>query len=874
MKTAEIRESFLRFMESKGCVRRPSSSLIPDDPSLLLTAAGMVQFKPVFLGVADLGFTRATTVQKCVRTTDIDIIGTTGRHLSFFEMLGNFSFGDYFKREAITWAWEYSTEVLGLDPEHIWVSVFEDDDEAEQLWLECTGIPAERIVRMGEKDNFWAAGPTGPCGPCSELYYDRGEEYSCGPDCAMGCECDRYLEYWNLVFMQYNRDEAGVLTPLPKQNIDTGMGLERIAAILQGSASNYETDLMQDIMALAQQLSGAEYGIDERTNVALRIITDHARSVAFMIADGILPSNEGRGYVLRRLLRRAARYGRLLGITEPFMVQMVEKVIELMSDAYGELSQHRELITGIVSAEEERFSHTLATGLTYLTAELDALPEAGTLSGVVAFTLHDTYGFPYDLTLEIAAEQGYSVDEEGFTVEMGKQKDRARAAVKDESWNSFGNIYAELIAKIAPTDFVGYAHNEVEAEITAIIVDGQQVQSVSANTSAEIFLDQTPFYGEQGGQVGDIGLISGPNDSEFMVSDTKIRSKVLNGHLGRVQKGELAVGQKVHAAIDVQRRERIRRNHTATHLLHWALRKVVGTHASQAGSAVSPERLRFDFTHFEGLTRDQLDKIERLVNAKVFENHPVRAYETSLDTARESGVTALFGEKYGDFVRVLEVGNFSKELCGGTHIGRTTEIGFLKIISESSVGANVRRIEAITSYDAYAYALDQEHELRKIGELLKSPLKAVADKVEQLIAKNKELASQAKQPSAQASAGALQDVAVKAQVVNEYKVFISRVEAMTASDLKPAWDFIRQQGVDAAVLFALDSQTGKPVFMAAANDAAVARGFNAGALVKGVAEILGGRGGGKPTMAQGGAEDGARFDEAIAWAAGELGATY
>lgn len=874
MKTAEIRESFLRFMESKGCVRRPSSSLIPDDPSLLLTSAGMVQFKPVFLGVADLGFTRATTVQKCVRTTDIDIIGTTGRHLSFFEMLGNFSFGDYFKREAITWAWEYSTEVLGLDADCIWVSVFEDDDEAEQLWLECTGIPAERIVRMGEKDNFWAAGPTGPCGPCSELYYDRGEEYSCGPDCAIGCECDRYLEYWNLVFMQYNRDEAGTLTPLPKQNIDTGMGLERIAAILQGSASNYETDLMQDIMALAQQLSGAEYGIDERTNVALRIITDHARSVAFMIADGILPSNEGRGYVLRRLLRRAVRYGRILGITESFMVQMVEKVIALMGDSYNELVQHRELITGIVAAEEERFSHTLATGLNYLTAELDALPEAGTLSGVVAFTLHDTYGFPYDLTLEIAAEQGYSVDEESFTVEMGKQKDRARAAVKDESWNSFGNIYAELVTKIASTEFVGYAHNEVEAEITAIIVDGQQVQSVSVNTSAEIFLDQTPFYGEQGGQVGDIGLISGQNDSEFVVSDTKIRSKVLNGHLGRVQKGELAVGQKVHAAIDVQRRERIRRNHTATHLLHWALRKVVGTHASQAGSAVSPERLRFDFTHFEGLTRDQLDKIERLVNAKVFENHPVRAYETSLDTARESGVTALFGEKYGDFVRVLEVGNFSKELCGGTHIGRTTEIGLLKIVSESSVGANVRRIEAVTSYDAYAYALDQEHELRKISELLKSPLKASADKVEQLIAKNKELASQAKQPSAQTSAGALQDVAAKAQVVNEYKVFISRVDAMTASDLKPSWDYIRQQGVDAAVLFALDSQTGKPVFMAAANDAAVARGFHAGALVKGVAEILGGRGGGKPTMAQGGAEDAAKFDEAIAWAAGELGATY
>ena len=878
MKTAEIRESFLSFFEEKGCTRRPSSSLIPEDPSLLLTAAGMVQFKPVFLGVKKLPFTRATTVQKCVRTTDIDIIGTTGRHLSFFEMLGNFSFGDYFKGEAIAWSWEYSTKVLGLDPERIWVSVYKDDDEAYDLWLEETEIPAERIVRLGDEDNFWAAGPTGPCGPCSELHYDKGPEYSCGKDtCAVGCDCDRYLEFWNLVFMQYNRDEEGNLTPLPRRNIDTGMGLERIAAILQGGDSNYDTDLMQDLIRLSEEITGKKYREESSTDVALRIIADHARSVTFMIADGILPSNEGRGYVLRRLLRRAVRYGRLLGVEEPFMVRMSNKVVELMGQAYPEIVTHHDLIEGIIGAEEERFGATLRTGLAYLEEALEGLKEGDTLSGVTAFTLHDTYGFPYDLTVEIAGEQGIAVDEGQYLTEMDKQKNRARSHVKDDVWNTYGGVYADLAKEYGPTYFSGYDHDEDTGRVIALVKDGIAVETATAGEHVEVVLDKTPFYGEQGGQVGDTGTltVSNPEDgttrAALKVEDTNVQEKILRSHKAVVEEGTITVGDSVCARIDVLRRERIRRNHTATHLLHWALHKVIGSHASQAGSHVSPERLRFDFTHFEGLTREQLDKIERLVNAKIFENHPVRNYETSLETARESGVTALFGEKYGDFVRVLEAGNFSKELCGGTHVGATSEIGFFKIASESSVGANVRRIEAVTSFDAYALTLEHQRELFETAQELKVSWHDVSERVSSTLKKAKEAESLAKKAKDAAASDNLAGLAEHASVINEYKVVVEKVEGMRAAELKPAWDVVRSRGIDAFVLMGADAETGKPIFIAAANDAAVARGFNAGALVKGVAEILGGRGGGKPTMAQGGAADASKLDEALSYAKGELG---
>ncbi len=875
MNSAEIRESFLAFFEAKGSKRLPSSSLIPDDPSLLLTTAGMVQFKPVFLGVRDLGFPRAATVQKCVRTTDIDIIGTTGRHHSFFEMLGNFSFGDYFKREAIRWAWEYSVDVLGLDPDRIWASIYEDDDESEGLWLEESGVPAERIVRMGAKDNFWSAGPTGPCGPCSELYYDQGPALGCGDAaCAPGCDCDRYLEYWNLVFMQYDRAEDGTLTPLPKQNIDTGMGLERIAAILQGVTSNFETDILRRLVARGEEISGVAYGSGGRDDTSLRILADHTRAVSFMIADGILPGNEGRGYVLRRLLRRAVRHGRLLGVEDPFLNRLVVDVIEYMGDAYPELVAHRELIERIVASEEERFGATLKTGLSFLGGELAALSNsgAGTLSGRVAFTLHDTYGFPFELTAEIAAEKGIEIDESEFVAHMEEQRERARAAVKDESWSAFGTTFSALAAKGHRTEFVGYERDEADATVVALIAGGELVDEAGVGDEVQVVLDHTPFYGEQGGQVGDTGEISTDSGALLKVGDTRIPEPGIVVHLARVESGTIRRGESVHAAIDAMRRERIRRNHTATHLLHWALRRVLGDHATQAGSYVAPDRLRFDFTHFEGLTREQMDRIERMVNAKVFENHAVLAYETSLATAREEGVTALFGEKYGDFVRVLEVGTFSKELCGGTHIARTSEIGFVKVVSEGSVGANLRRLEAVTSFDAYELVRDEERELAEAADVMRVPLRDVSEKAAALVKTVKELESGARRLKDAVSDDVISDVLAASSDAPGYRVVVARVDGVRASALRSVWDILRARGASAAVIVGIDEDSGKPVFVAAGDDAAVAAGFDAGGVVRAIAPVMGGRGGGKPQMAQGGGEDATRIDDALALARETIGA--
>jgi alanyl-tRNA synthetase len=859
--SAEIRESFLSFFESKGCRRLPSSSLIPDDPSLLLTTAGMVQFKPVFLGAKSLGFTRAATVQKCVRTTDIDIIGTTGRHHSFFEMLGNFSFGDYFKSEACAWAWEYSTTVLGLDAERIWITIYEDDDEAEAIWVNEVGIPPERVVRLGAKDNFWSAGPTGPCGPCSELYYDQGPELGCdSPDCGVGCDCDRYLEYWNLVFMQYDRAEDGSLSPLPKQNIDTGMGLERIAAILQGVHSNFETDILRSLMELAEQITGAAYGIDEKVSTSVRIIADHARAVTFLIADGVIPSNEGRGYVLRRLLRRAVRHGRILGVEEPFLTRLVDLTIELMGEAYPEIMEHRGLIDSIVASEEERFGATLRQGMSFLEAELTALAAGEVLDGRTAFTLHDTYGFPFELTAEIAAEAGVGVDVETFRSEMEAQRDRARAAVKDESWNTFGGALAEIAKESGPTDFVGYAEDKADSTVLAVLRDGMRVDKATVGQSAEIVLVRTPFYGERGGQVGDTGVIDA-SGARFVVEDTKITDGVVF-HVGTVELGVFSAGDSVHASIDTLRRDRIRRNHTATHLLHWALRLVLGDHAKQAGSFVAPERARFDFTHFEAMSAAQLEKVERLVNAKVFEDHAVRAYETSITSAREAGVTALFGEKYGEFVRVLEIGNFSKELCGGTHVARTNEIGFLKITGESSVGANLRRIEAVTSFDAYDWVMREESELLETAAAFKVPRFDVSERAAAVVKALKEA-----EAGVRRGASAIADDEVN-RMLGEvadvgYRLLVTAGPELRPPGLRLTWDIVRARGVDALVLVTIDPDSGKPIMLAAGSDAAVAAGFDAGSIVREMATVLGGRGGGKPTMAQGGGEDAERIDPAL-----------
>jgi alanyl-tRNA synthetase len=868
VKSAEIRESFLSFFESKGSKRLPSSSLVPDDPSLLLTSAGMVQFKPVFLGARDLGFTRATTCQKCARTTDIDIIGTTGRHHSFFEMLGNFSFGDYFKSEACAWAYEYSTKVLGMDPDRLWFSIYEDDDEAEAVWRDEVGVPQARIVRMGAKDNFWSAGPTGPCGPCSELYYDQGPEVGCGSgECAPGCDCDRYVEYWNLVFMQYDRQEDGTLVPLPKKNIDTGMGLERVAAIMQGVRTNFETDDIRELVAVAEGLSGAALGAAAKTDVSLRILADHSRAVAFLIADGVLPSNEGRGYVLRRLLRRAIRHGRLLGVEDAFMVRFTDVVIGRWGGTYPELVEHADLISRIVAAEEERFGATLRQGLTFLGTVIERTKAAGTavLDGIEAFTLHDTYGFPYELTSEIAAEAGLEVDADAFATAMQAQKERGRAAVKDDSWSSFGGAFDEIARESGPSEFVGYAADDAETTVVGIVVGGARVERVEAGAEAEIMLAVTPFYAEQGGQAGDTGIIAA-GDAVFAVADTRYPVPGLVAHLGKMESGSLSAGERVRAAIDVERRERIRRNHTATHILHWALRRILGDHVRQSGSYVGPDRMRFDFTHFEAPDADQLRRVEEMANHKVMENHPVRNYETSLASAREMGVTALFGEKYGEIVRVLEVGNFSKELCGGTHVGRSSEIGFIKIVSEGSVGANLRRIEAVTSYDALAYVYAEEDALARTGALLKAHPAEVPVRVEALQRRVKE-AEQAARNARTATAGI--DEFETWRAAGGYPVKVGRIEGADAGTLRSVADQARGEN-GAAILVGVSSDT--VLLLASGSDAAVDAGFDAGWLIRAMGPHVGGGGGGKPRMAQAGGKDVSGIDAALAEARRLLGA--
>ena len=706
MTTAEIREKYLSFFEEKGCKRMPSSSLIPDDPSLLLTSAGMVQFKPYFLQQKQLEkpYIGTTTVQKCVRTNDIDIIGTTGRHLSFFEMLGNFSFGEYFKEEMCAWAYEFSTEVLKLPAEKLYFTVFENDDETIDIWKKL-GVPEDHISRLGEEDNFWRAGPTGPCGPCSELYYDQGPEVGCGsPDCAPGCDCDRFLEYWNCVFTQYDGQEDGTLAPLPKKNIDTGMGLERIAAIMQGVDNNYDTDVLRDLIAVGESLSGKTYKTDEATDLCLRIMADHSRAVTFMIADGILPSNEGRGYVLRRLLRRAVMKGHSIGIEGAFLNQYVEKIIELMGHVYPEIIDNRALIERVILSEEERFGTALKQGQAYLDDALKEL-EGSVLSGKIAFTLHDTYGFPVEVTKEICVERGFSVDEDEFARCMEEQRERARAAnVKDAeaAWSTYGGVHADLLREIGATTFVGYTSLSAQASVLALVKDDARVDSLKVGQTGEIILDITPFYAEMGGEVGDTGTISSEAFTAEVI-DTKAPEKGLVAHVVTVTSGTVTVGESVAAQVDKLRRARISRNHTCTHLLHAALRSVLGSHINQAGSYVGPDRLRFDFTHFEAMTPEELVQVEKLANEQIMLALPTNIYETSLSSAREAGVTALFGEKYGETVRVVEAGEFSKELCGGCHVSNTSEIGLVKIVSESSVGANTRRIEALTSFDALDY---------------------------------------------------------------------------------------------------------------------------------------------------------------------------
>ena len=871
MTSAEIREKYLEFFEEKGCKRMPSSSLIPDDPSLLLTSAGMVQFKPYFLQQKHLEepYIGATTAQKCVRTNDIDIIGTTGRHQSFFEMLGNFSFGAYFKEEMCAWAYEFSTEVLELPKERLYFTVFEDDDETIEIW-KSLGVPDDHISRLGEDDNFWRAGPTGPCGPCSEIYFDQGPEVGCGrPDCAPGCDCDRYLEYWNLVFTQYDGQEDGSFKPLPKKNIDTGMGLERIASIMQGVHSNYETDELRSLVAVGERLTGKTYGEDPKVDLSLRIMADHSRAVAFMICDGILPSNEGRGYVLRRLLRRAVMKGHLLGLDKPFLNDYVDEVVRLMGDVYPELVENRELTRRVILSEEERFGATLRQGRAYLGEALDAL-EGEVLPGETAFTLHDTYGFPVEVTRELCEEQGIQVDMEGFDACMEEQRERARAAnAKDAeaAWSTYGGVHSEAREELGATEFVGYGTLSCEAEVTGIIRDGERVGKLSAGEEGEIILDRTPFYAEMGGEVGDTGTICSAEGAQAEVLDTKAPEKGLSCHRAKLAAGTLRVGDAVTASVDAGRRARITRNHTATHILHASLRQVLGDHVNQAGSYVGPDRLRFDFTHYAPVSDEQLAEVERVANDFIMSATPTNIYETSLDAARASGVTALFGEKYGEIVRVVECGSFSRELCGGCHVANTAEIGLVKITSESSVGANVRRIEALTSYAALDYLNRVEAELKGVAAELRVPIFDAGERTVANVKQLKEAQKNAKRGKEVVSEdGIAAMVASAAQAKGGYPVVINRApgKVENAGMMRNTWDILRSRMPEPGAAVLIAECDGKAMMLAAGTPEAVEAGFDAGKVIKAIAPCVKGGGGGKPAMAQAGGKDVSGIDDALA----------
>lgn len=872
MTTAEIREKYLQFFEAKGCKRMPSSSLIPDDPSLLLTSAGMVQFKPYFLHVKELDpqYTGTTTVQKCVRTNDIDIIGTTGRHLSFFEMLGNFSFGAYFKQEMCAWAYEFSTEVLELPKERLYFTVYLDDDETIEIW-KSLGVPEDHITRLGEDDNFWRAGPTGPCGPCSEIYFDQGPDFEGEKP---GDDGDRFLEYWNCVFTQFDGQEDGTLAPLPTKNIDTGMGLERMAAIMQGVQSNYETDVMRDLISVGERLSGKAYKQDAASDLSLRIIADHSRSVSFMIADGILPSNEGRGYVLRRLLRRAVLHGHKLGIEGPFLGACFEEIIKLMGHVYPEVVDNRELVERVILSEEERFGATLRQGQAYLAEALIDMESGSVLDGKVAFALHDTYGFPVELTEEICAESGISIDRAGFEANMEQQRNRARAAnTKDAeaAWSTFGGVYADLLKQRGNTKFVGYGTLESAAEVVALVKDGALASSLSEGDEGEVVLDVTPFYAEMGGEVGDTGVIF-CEGARVEVLDTRAPEKGLVCHKVRVASGEIEAGAQVTASVDRLRRARITRNHTATHLLHAALREVLGEHVNQAGSYVGPDRLRFDFTHFSAVSPDEIRRIEARTNEIVMQAIPTTIYETSLDEARASGVTGLFGEKYGEVVRVVEAGAFSRELCGGCHVGNTSEIGLVKIVGESSVGANVRRIEAVTSFAALEYLNSCEAQLKAVADQLKAQPFEAAERVAVNLKALKELQAEAKRSKQNAAADGVAGLLEQARdAAAGYPVVVGAIDNADSSSMRNAWDVLRSRMARPGAVVLAGESEGKPVLLAAGTDEAVAAGFDAGAIIKAIAPAIKGGGGGKTSMAQAGGKDASGLEKALDQARSMLG---
>ncbi len=863
----EIREQFLRFFESKDHLRLPSFSLVPhNDPSVLLINAGMTPLKPYFTGAEKPPRNRITTCQKCIRTPDIENVGKTARHGTFFEMLGNFSFGDYFKKEAIQWAWEFVTEVMGMPEDRLYVSIYEEDEEAFEIWNRDVGIAPERIFRMGKEDNFWEHG-TGPCGPCSEIYFDRGPERGCGqPDCTVGCECDRYIEFWNLVFTQFNRQEDGTYTKLEKRNIDTGMGLERLAVIMQDVENLFEVDTIRRILEYVCNKAGVMYGEGD-DDVSIRVITDHIRSTTMMVSDGILPSNEGRGYVLRRLLRRAARHGRLLGIEGPFLHDVAKVVIRESSEAYPELAEKEEYICKVIKTEEDRFAATIDQGIAILNAMIAELKleKKDVLPGDMAFKLHDTYGFPLDLTREIAEEAGLTVDEQGFRAEMEEQKNKARMAIKNKEISAWGQDLAAGIEEDLSTEFVGYESYSSESKILYIILDGEQVDSAQKGEEVTIILDRTPFYAESGGQVADTGVIAG-KDGKVRVNDCNKTGEGLYLHSGIVEEGIIEKGTPVTATIDVERRLAIARNHTVTHLLHKALRNVLGDHVTQAGSLVEPDRLRFDFRHFSAMTKEEIKQVEEEVNARILDDLEVLVREMPVDEANRIGAIALFGEKYGDIVRVVQAGEYSTELCGGTHLKSTAQAGLFKIVSEGGVAAGVRRIEALTGKGALVYYDEVEEKLENIASVLKTTPQESLRRVETISAELKAALKEIEQLKAKLASSSFDEVLENAEDVDGVRIVTGRFDQLDMEALRNTCESLRSKAGTGVVVLA-SALGGKVSFVAMATKDAVARGIHCGNIVKEAAKAAGGGGGGRPDMAQAGGKDVSKIDEALRLAA-------
>ncbi|MBW2636695.1 MAG: alanine--tRNA ligase [Deltaproteobacteria bacterium] len=869
MTGSEIREKFLRYFEERDHAVVSSSALVPkEDPSLLFTNAGMVQFKNLFLGQEERGYKRATTSQKCVRAggkhNDLENVGVTARHHTFFEMLGNFSFGDYFKEGAAEFGWEFLTEVMGIPKEKLLVTIYKDDDDAFEVWNKKIGVPAERIFRLGEKDNFWMMGETGPCGPCSEIIYDQGEGVGCGrPECDINCECDRHLELWNLVFMQYERDNEGNLTPLPKQNIDTGMGLERLAAVVQGVESNYECDLFKGIIDFVGKLTGKKFKDNEEDDVSIQVIADHSRSVTFLIADGVLPSNEGRGYVLRRILRRAARHGKLLGLNKPFLHEIVSVVIEDMKDAYPELLDKESYVRKVVINEEQRFMDTLDAGLKILNDEMASLKENDkkVIPGDIVFKLYDTYGFPTDLTEEAARSRELSLDMEGFEKAMEAQRAKARESWKGSGEEEVSDIYRSLSLKGISTEFVGYEGTiEATSQIIAILKDGEEVEALSEGERGEIIVKETPFYGEVGGQVGDVGVIEGESIS-FDVWDTEKPLDDLFSHVGKVTKGVLRLGDTVTLRTEKAIRRAIEANHSGTHILQAALKEVLGDHVKQSGSLVNAERLRFDFTHFARIEDGELERVEAIANEYIRRNIPVNTTVLPREEAMQTGATAVFDEKYGDHVRVVKMGDLSMELCGGTHVRRTGDIGFIKVVGESSVAAGVRRIEAVTGGEALRYAEKIENELKKAALLINTNPLELSERMEKLLNHQKEMEREIEKLKGKLAARDSSDLMGQAKEIEGINVLATAVDVPDVKTLRDFGDKVRDRIKSGIIL--LGSKVDKKVMLLCMVTDDLTDRYHAGNIVKEIAPIVGGSGGGRPDMAQAGGSKPENLSEAL-----------